>query len=89
MHNNIPDFNDLGIESYISYLAESECRPPEFSKSLFFKIWNKELEYIMLVSMKCGLDLRQKQNRLFVGRLFVWGIISKNNYVEKNKYLNE
>ena len=28
------------------------------------KIWDKELKYIMLVSMKCGVDLRQKQNRL-------------------------
>ena len=35
---NLCDFNDRGIESYICNHAESEFRPPEFSKSLFNKI---------------------------------------------------
>ena len=31
-------FSDLGIKSYIFDHAESEFRPPEFSKSLFYKL---------------------------------------------------
>ena len=53
-------FNDLGIKSYSFDHAESEFRPPEIKKSLIYKILDKELKYIMLVSMKCSLDLRQK-----------------------------
>ena len=54
---------------------------------------------VMLISQNMRLrikiyhavDLRQKQNILFVGRLFVWGIITKHNYVEKgkNKRIND
>ena len=42
-------FSDLGIKSYIFDHAESEFRPPEFSKSLFYKIWDKKLKYINVV----------------------------------------
>ena len=54
------EFNDVGIKLYIFDHAESEFRPPEFSESLFNKIWDKELKYIMMVSMKCSLDLTWK-----------------------------
>ena len=50
------DFYDLRIKSYIFDHAESEFRTPEFSKSLFYKIWDEELKYIMLVSMKCSFE---------------------------------
>ena len=41
-------FNDLGIQSYIFDHTECEFRPLEFSKSSFYKIWDKELKYFML-----------------------------------------
>ena len=68
--------------------AEYEFRPPQFSKSLFYKMWDKELKYIMLVSMKCGVDFRQKHNLLFICRLIVGDIISKDNYVEGENNLS-
>ena len=58
-------------------------------KAYFYKIWDKEVKYIILVNMKCGVDLRQKQNRLFVSRLFIWGIISKHNYVKRENNLSK
>ena len=82
---------DPGIKSYIFDHAESEFRLPEFSKNLFYKIWDKELKYIILVSMKCGVDLRQKQNRLsllFGGYLCEVSFF-KHNYVERENNLNE
>ena len=62
---NLSDFNDFGIKLYILDHTESESRPPEFSKSLFHKIWDKELKNIMLASINFGVDLRQKQNNLY------------------------
>ena len=55
--SNLCDFKDLDIKSYIFDHAESKCRPPEFTKSLFCIIWDKKIKYIMLVSIVRLQDL--------------------------------